>query len=62
MPAAAPSRACVTVKLSMTALPSARCTCGGASHPSTCACSSALLSRTHAAGLVEYTPAEYLLM
>ncbi len=46
----------------MVAHPSACLACGGAGQASISACRSALRSAVHAAGFVEYTPAEYLLM
>ena len=46
----------------MVAGPSACRACSGAGQPSISACSSALRSGVQAAGVVEYTPAEYLLM
>ena len=50
------------VYVSMTAQPSAWTACAGAAQASISACRSALRSAVHAVGVVEYTPAEYLLM
>ena len=50
------------VNVSMTAQPVRLQRLPGGAQPSTSACSSALRSGAQGAGLVEYTPAEYLLM
>jgi len=62
MPVRAPSRPCLTVYVSTVAGPSAWQACSGAAQPSIPACSSRLASGVQAAGVVEYTPTEYLLM